>query len=81
MARVEEAWDEDDEPISLGGSDVPVDRDLGPDERDMDLIDGRWEQEYYAGRVQSRDWRSIGVGIALLLLIAITLPAFLVLFR
>jgi hypothetical protein len=83
MSRVDEALDDDDddEPITLGGDVDPPERDLGPDERDMDLLDGSWEQDYYAGRVRSRDWRSVGIGIALLLLIALTLPAVLVLER
>ena len=48
-------------------SDEP---DLGPDERDRDLLDGSWEQRYYAGAVRSRDWRSIGIGLGLLVLLA-----------
>lgn len=44
--------------------------DLGPDERDRDLLDGSWEEDYYAGRVRTRDWRAITVGISLLVLAA-----------
>lgn len=48
---------------------------LGPDERDRDLLDGTWEQEYYSTeRRPSRDWNAIGVGIALLLLMGLILP-------
>ncbi|HEX6031100.1 MAG TPA: hypothetical protein VFY90_06695 [Tepidiformaceae bacterium] len=55
---------EDDEP------------DLGPDERDADLLDGSWEHRYYAGRIQTRDWRSISVAISILILLAFVLGAF-----
>lgn len=44
--------------------------DLGPDERDADLMDGSWEQRYYAGRVQTRDWRSITAVVSILILLA-----------
>jgi len=54
--------------------------DLGPDERDRDLMDGSWEQEYYSGRMKSRDWNAITAGIALLVVIALVVPMFLVLF-
>lgn len=47
---------------------------LGPDERDMDLIDGTWEGEYYAGRKKRRDWQSVGLAIGLLIVIALLLP-------
>lgn len=48
--------------------------ELGPDERDLDLLDGSWEQQYYAGARRTRDWRGIGVGIALLVLLAMLIP-------
>ncbi len=48
--------------------------DLGPDERDRDLMDGTWEERHYSGRAPSRDWRSIGVGLALLVLLAMLVP-------
>lgn len=54
---------------------------LGPDERDMDLLDGSWEREYYAGRRPGRDWKTIGVGMGLLVLLAMILPAILVFLR
>ena len=51
---------------------------LGPDERDRDLLDGTWEEEYYASeRRPSRDWGTIGVGIALLFLMGLILPTIL----
>jgi hypothetical protein len=55
----------------------PVDDDdevnLGPDETDRDLLDGTWEEDYYAGRVKTRDWRNVSIAISLLLLAAIVL--------
>lgn len=48
---------------------------LGPDDTDRDLLDGTWEEEYYKGARRQRDWRSIGVGLALLVLLAMILPA------
>lgn len=53
--------------------------DLGPDERDRDLLDGSWEENYYAGRVRTRDWRAITVGISLLVLAAMLASLFTVL--
>ena len=55
--------------------------DLGPDERDMDLLDGSWEERHYSGQIRQRDWQSIGIAIGLLLLIALILPAILVFAR
>jgi hypothetical protein len=48
--------------------------DLGPDDRDRDLMDGSWEERYYSGARRHRDWRSIGVGLAVLVLLAMMLP-------
>jgi hypothetical protein len=59
----------------------PAEPDLGPDERDRDLLDGSWEQDYYAGRHRTRDWHSVYVGLALLVLLSLVVPALLVLFR
>lgn len=53
---------------------------LGPDERDLDLLDGSWEQEHYSGRHRGRDWNSIGLAIGLLVILGMLLPAVLVLF-
>ncbi|MGI8926911.1 MAG: hypothetical protein ACR2HN_09740 [Tepidiformaceae bacterium] len=78
------ASEEDDDVIALGreadaeADDGPA---LGPDERDMDLLDGSWEQRYYSGRERGRDWSAIGTGLALLILAALLLPAALVFFR
>lgn len=55
--------------------------DLGPDERDMDLIDGSWEERYYSGRERPRDWTNIFLGIGLLVVLSMVLPAILVLTR
>lgn len=78
----------DDEEFDDELEDEPYDRDgghaeknLGPDERDLDLMDGSWEQEFYSGRAKSRDWGAITAGVALLVLIALVLPMFLVLFN
>jgi hypothetical protein len=60
--------------IPLGGDDPDDGPDLGPDERDADLMDGTWEQDYYAGRVQQRNWGAIMMGLSLLLLLAILIP-------
>ena len=61
-------YEEDDEP------------DLGPDERDLDLMDGSWEREYYSGRMKTRNWNAIGAGIGILILTAILVPIVLGLF-
>ena len=57
--------------------DIP---DLGPDDRDRDLMDGSWEAEHYSGRRKTRDWSTITAGIALLIVIALVLPMLLVFF-
>ena len=64
--------DEDDEFVE----DEP---ELGPDERDADLLDGSWEEAYYAGRVRRRDWNSIAAAIGILFLLGLLLPTLLVL--
>lgn len=74
----DDEFDEDEDVISLDFDDGP---DLGPDERDRDLMDGTWEQEHYGGRRKSRDWNAIGLGIALLVIIAMLLPMVLVVFE
>lgn len=66
----------EDEWIEDGDAD---ELDLGPDERDADLMDGSWEERYYAGRVRARDWRAIGVAISLLVLLGLLVPAITVL--
>ena len=52
----------------------------GPDERDMDLMDGSWEQDYYSGRQRSVDWNAILVGMGLLALAGMLIPVMLVVF-
>ncbi len=59
----------------------PREVDLGPDERDLDLLDGTWEEQYYSGRLPRRDWTSIWVGLGLLALVSLILPLVLVLLR
>jgi hypothetical protein len=72
-----------DDRISLGAPPYPEDDgpDLGPDERDLDLMDGSWEDRYYGGRIRRRDWQSVGIALSLLLVIALTVPAILVFTR
>lgn len=48
---------------------------LGPDARDMDLMDGSWEDRYYGGHVRQRDWRAIGAAISVLVLLGLLVPA------
>ncbi len=55
--------------------------DLGPDERDRDLMDGTWEERYYSGRMRQRDWQGVYVGLALLALLGLVIPALVVVFR
>lgn len=64
----DEDWDDED--------DAP-----GPDERDLDLLDGSWEEKYYTGQQRSRDWNSILLAMGLIALIGLILPALLVVFR
>lgn len=75
----DEEFDEDEDVISLDYEDDEP--DLGPDERDRDLMDGTWEAEHYGGRRKSRDWNAIGLGIALLVIAAMVLPMVLVVFK
>ena len=77
-----------DDRISLGTPPYDDDDDgdapgpgLGPDERDLDLMDGSWEDRYYGGRIRPRDWNSIGVAISLLVLLALIVPAIVVFTR
>lgn len=56
-------------------------RDIGPDERDLDLMDGSWEEQYYSGRLPTRDWNTILLAGALLVIIALLLPMLLVIAR
>lgn len=82
--RFEDDDDADEEPISLGlpGAYPEAEpQNLGPDERDRDLMDGSWEQRYYAGRQRRRDWSGIMAGLGLLVLLGLLLPAVLVFFR
>ncbi len=55
--------------------------DLGPDERDLDLLDGSWEERYYSGRIRQRDWQGVWVGLALLALMGLVIPGLLVVLR
>ncbi len=80
MSAMSERDGYDDEYDDFGDDDADDadDLPLGPDERDRDLLDGSWEREYYAGRKRpSRDWNTIGIGIALLVLMGLILPTIL----
>ena len=85
MAPVSErdgdGWIEDDPDDGEWGEDGGGDFAPGPDERDRDLLDGSWEERYYAGRAHRRDWSAVGVGITLLVLLALVLPILLVALR
>ena len=48
--------------------------DLGPDERDLDLLDGSWEHEYYSGRQKTRDWNAVFVAFAILIVAGMVVP-------
>ncbi len=66
--------DYDEEEILLGRELDEEEPDLGPDERDRDLLDGTWEQQYYGGRQRSRDWSGVYTAFALLLVLALIVP-------
>lgn len=70
---IDDEWDDEDDD---GNGFAP-----GPDDRDRDLLDGSWEERYYAGRARRRDWSAVGVGITLLVLLALVLPILLVALR
>lgn len=55
--------------------------DLGPDERDLDLLDGSWEERYYSGQLRQRDWQTILLGLALLVVVAMVVPLVMVFLR
>jgi hypothetical protein len=73
--------DNDDGPILLGRKPRDESQDLGPDERDMDLLDGSWEAEYYSGRHRSRNWNAIMLGLALLVVLGLLISTAGVFFR
>lgn len=75
--------DDDEDVISLGlDEDEEWEDDVedapGPDERDMDLLDGTWEEKYYSQRGPGRDWNSIALAIGIIVIIAMVLPGLLV---
>lgn len=75
--------DEDDDRIPLFTPEEEYDDgpNLGPDARDLDLMDGSWEQRYYSSERRSRDWGAITAGIGLLVLISLLVPALAVVFN
>ncbi len=78
----DDAYDDDDDgPIVLGRAPRDDTRDLGPDEHDMDLLDGSWEEEYYSGRHRTRNWNTIMLGLALLIVLGLLISTAGVFFR
>ena len=78
--------DEEDEDTITLGAELPPDDfddgpDLGPDDRDRDLMDGSWEARYYSGRVGQRDWGTLQVGFAVLIVLGLVIPGVLVFLR
>ncbi len=77
--------DEEEDTIVLGAElePEPFDDgpDLGPDERDRDLMDGSWEARYYAGREHQRDWSTLQLGLGLLVVLGLVIPGLLVFLR
>lgn len=66
-------------PIRIADDEEPYQDDYkndapGPDERDRDLMDGSWEQEYYSGRIKTRNWNAIGIAIAILVVAGLIVP-------
>ncbi len=53
----------------------------GPDERDQDLLDGSWEERYYASERRSRDWNAVAVGVTLLVVMGMLLPTLFIALR
>jgi hypothetical protein len=54
--------------------DDRVDELAGPDERDLDLLDGSWESRYYGGKIKRRDWSTVMLGVALLVALSLIVP-------
>jgi hypothetical protein len=77
----EEEDEDDDGPILLGVVPQDEGRDLGPDEHDLDLLDGSWEAEYYSGRHRTRNWNAIMLGLALLVVLGLLISTAGVFFR
>ena len=79
--------DADDEPTEgeeqLRGEPVEINADIapGPDERDLDLMDGSWEQKYYSGKNRSIDWNAVNIGLGIAVLVGLVLPGLLIFFR
>ncbi len=56
-------------------------RNLGPDERDRDLMDGSWEAKHYANRQPKRDWKNVQMGLAIFVLLSLVVPLLLTVVR
>lgn len=84
VRHADEPFDDDYEDEGLDEWDEWDDDDggvVGPDERDLDLLDGTWEQRYYSGQFRQRDWNAIALGISLVVIAALVLPTLLVILR
>jgi hypothetical protein len=80
--ELSDEYDEaDDGPILLGRVPQDEEQDLGPDERDLDLLDGSWEAAYYSGRHRSRNWNAVMLGLALLIVLGLLISTAGVFFR
>ena len=79
----DDAYDDEDDdgPIVLGRVPRDETQDLGPDEHDMDLLDGSWEEEYYSGRHRTRNWNAIMLALALLIVLGLLISTAGVFFR
>ena len=60
--------------MAVHDEELADDVDLGPDDRDADLMDGRWEDRYYSGQVRQRDWKNIYLAVGLLIVMALVVP-------
>ncbi len=80
---IRDADDEAPEDEGPQGEPVEIDGDIapGPDERDLDLMDGSWEQKYYSGKRHGIDWNAVSLGLGILVLAGLVLPGLLVVFR
>lgn len=76
----DEAEEEDSFLLGEATADAGFDEpDLGPDERDRDLMDGTWERRHYAGEHRQRDWNTVYLGLSLLVLLGLVIPSLMVL--
>ena len=81
--NIRDGDDDELEDEGLQGEPIEIDGDVapGPDERDMDLMDGSWEAQYNSGERRSIDWNAVSIGLGILVLIGLVLPGLLVILR